>query len=136
MSHQLKNVRIKVIYETVQVSERFTKREFVVTDNNNGNYPQDILLQSTQEKCALLDSFQINDQVDVSFNIRGREWTSPQGEVKYFTSLEAWRIERFNPGNGAAPTPNDFGINAAGQASSGSANPLEPTSDEADDLPF
>lgn len=98
MSHQLKNVRIKVIYETVQVSERFTKREFVVTDNNNGNYPQDILLQSTQEKCALLDSFQINDQVDVSFNIRGREWTSPQGEVKYFTSLEAWRIERFNPG--------------------------------------
>jgi len=136
MSHQLKNVRIKVIYETVQVSDRFTKREFVVTESSNGNYPQDILLQSTQEKCTLLDSFQVNDQVDISFNIRGREWTSPQGEVKYFTSLEAWKIERYNTGNAATPSPNDFGIRTAGEASSNDANPLEATNDDADDLPF
>lgn len=126
---QLKNVRIKVINPTVQVSDKFSKREFVVTDSSNGNYPQDILFQSTQDKCAILDSFQLNDQVDVSFNIRGREWTSPQGEIKYFTSLEAWRIERSSNAS-APPTPEDFGIPTGG------GSPLETTSDDADDLPF
>ena len=55
---QLKNVRIKVINPTQQVSEKFSKREFVVTDSSNGNYPQDILFQATQDKCPLLDGFQ------------------------------------------------------------------------------
>jgi len=127
---QLKNVRIKVINPTVQVSDKFSKREFVVTDSSNGNYPQDILFQSTQDKCAVLDSFQLNDQVDVSFNIRGREWTSPQGDVKYFTSLEAWRIERASA-PAPAPSPQDFGI-----PSDEGTSPLSPPSDEADDLPF
>jgi hypothetical protein len=126
---QLKNVRIKVINSTVQVSDRFSKREFVVTDTSNGNYPQDILFQSTQDKCAILDSFQLNDHVDVSFNLRGREWTSPQGEVKYFTSLEAWRIERASNAP-APPTPEDFGIPSDG------GGPLESSNDESDDLPF
>jgi hypothetical protein len=126
---QLKNVRIKVINSTVQVSDRFSKREFVVTDTSNGNYPQDILFQSTQDKCAILDSFQLNDHVDVSFNLRGREWTSPQGEVKYFTSLEAWRIERASNAP-APPTPGDFGIPSDG------GGPLESSNDESDDLPF
>ena len=56
-------------------------------------YPQDILFQATQDKCSLLDSIKVQDQIEVSFNLRGREWTSPTGEVKYFNSLEAWRIE-------------------------------------------
>lgn len=84
---------IKMISPTVQVSDRFSKREFVVSDTN-GMYPQDILFQATQDKCAILDTFQNGEQVEVSFNLRGREWTSPQGEVKYFNSLEAWRIEK------------------------------------------
>lgn len=126
---QLKNVRIKVINPTVTVSEKFSKREFVVTDSSNGNYPQDILFQSTQDKCAILDQFSVNDSVDVSFNIRGREWTSPQGEVKYFTSLEAWRIERSATGS---TTPDSFGIKEANET----VNPLESSSEDADDLPF
>lgn len=84
---------VKVLNSTVQVSEKFSKREFVVTEST-GMYPQDILFQSTQDKCALLDAVQVGDQVEVSFNLRGREWTSPQGEVKYFNTLEAWRIEK------------------------------------------
>lgn len=126
---QLKNVRIKVINPTVTVSEKFSKREFVVTDSSNGNYPQDILFQSTQDKCSILDQFSVNDSVDVSFNIRGREWTSPQGEVKYFTSLEAWRIERSASGS---TTPDSFGIKEANET----VNPLESSSEDADDLPF
>lgn len=84
---------VKVVNNTVQVSEKFSKREFVVTENT-GMYPQDILLQATQDKCALLDTVNVGDQVEVSFNLRGREWTSPQGEVKYFNTLEAWRVEK------------------------------------------
>lgn len=84
---------IKVIQDTQRISDKFQKREFVVTDTTS-MYPQDILFQATQDKCTLLDSFQANDNVEVSFNLRGREWTSPQGEVKYFNTIEAWRIEK------------------------------------------
>jgi hypothetical protein len=91
---------VKVVNPTVQVSEKFAKREFVVTDASS-MYPQDIMFQSTQDKCSLLDNIQVNDQVEVSFNLRGREWTSPQGEVKYFNTLEAWRIDKVGAnGNG------------------------------------
>lgn len=84
---------VKVVNNTVQVSEKFSKREFVVTDTSS-MYPQDIMFQATQDKCSMLDMVQQGDQVEVSFNLRGREWTSPQGEVKYFNTLEAWRIEK------------------------------------------
>ena len=84
---------VKVLNNTVQVSEKFSKREFVVTDTSS-MYPQDIMFQATQDKCSMLDAVQPGEQVEVSFNLRGREWTSPQGEVKYFNTLEAWRIEK------------------------------------------
>lgn len=81
---KLTNVRIKLIHPTQQVTEKFSKREFVVTDGVDSDYPQHIILQATRDKCSLLDQFKVNDMVDVAINIRGREWTSPQGEIKYF----------------------------------------------------
>ena len=84
--------KVKAVGQTTQVSDKFSKREFVVTDESE-KYPQDIMLQLTQDKCSLLDSVQVNQEVEVSFNLRGREWVSPQGEVKYFNTLEAWRID-------------------------------------------
>ena len=81
---------VKVVNTTQVVSDKFSKREFVLTTNDM--YPQDILFQLTQDKCTLLDMFKVGDKVEVSFNLRGREWTNPQGEVKYFNSLEAWKI--------------------------------------------
>ena len=92
---------VKVVSPTVQVSEKFAKREFVVTDASS-MYPQDIMFQLTQDKCSLADSIQVNDQIEVSFNLRGREWTSPQGEVKYFNTLEAWRIDKVGAATGGA----------------------------------
>ncbi len=74
------------------VSEKFTKREFVLTDNSS-QYSQHIQFQLTQDKTSLLDRYNEGDEIKVHFNIRGREWTSPHGEVKYFNTLEAWRIE-------------------------------------------
>ena len=110
----------------------FLAREFVVTDTTS-MYPQDILFQATQDKCTLLDQFQANDNVEVSFNLRGREWTSPQGEVKYFNTIEAWRIEKQGQSQGS-------GIPSSGpSAMDMGAAPLPGTaagSDDDDDLPF
>ena len=91
MSYQLIG-RIKVLGETEQKSEKFRVRTFVVTVEDT-QYPQDILFQATNDKCDLLNTFAIGANVTVHFNLRGREWTSPQGEVKYFNSLDAWKIE-------------------------------------------
>lgn len=79
---------IKVVKDTVQVSEKFSKQEFVVTTEET--YPQDIILQVTQDKCGSVPS--VGTKVEVSYNLRGREWTNPQGEVKYFNTIEAWKI--------------------------------------------
>jgi len=88
--------QIKVVNQTVQVNDRFSKREFVVTDNSNVSYPQDILMQLTQDKCSLLDDIQVNQQVEIEFNLRGKEWISPDGTSKFFNVLEAWKITKQN----------------------------------------
>ena len=76
---------LKVIKDTVQITEKFSKREFVVSENSS-MYPQEIAFQAAQDKCSMLDGYTEGEQVEVSFNLRGREWTSPQGEVKYFNT--------------------------------------------------
>ncbi len=69
----------------------FQKREVVITTEEQ--YPQFIIFEFTQDKCSLLDTFRIGQLVKISFNVRGREWINPQGEAKYFNSLQGWRIE-------------------------------------------
>ena len=81
-----------------KVSEKFRKREFVITDNSS-QYPQHLLFQLTQDRCNLIDSYNVGDEIKVHFNLRGREWTNPQGEVKVFNSLEAWRLEGVSKGS-------------------------------------
>jgi hypothetical protein len=83
--------KLHKIFETKQVTERFTKREFVV-EVQDGKYPQLVLFQLTGDRCANLDSHQEGQDVRIEFNLRGREWTSPRGEVKYFNSLDVWRL--------------------------------------------
>lgn len=89
MSFTLKG-EVKVINDTKQVSEKFKLREFVITTKDE--YPQVIQFQASQDKTALLDNFKVGDQVEVFFNLRGREWTNPQNEVKVFNTLDAWKI--------------------------------------------
>jgi len=84
---------LKVKKEEQAVSDRFKKREFILTDSSS-QYPQHISFQLTQDRCPLLDNIQVGEVITVHFNLRGREWTSPQGEVKYFNTLEAWKIDR------------------------------------------
>jgi hypothetical protein len=122
---------LKVLNPTVQVSEKFSKREFVVTETSS-MYPQDIMFQLTQDKCSLLDGYNVNDQVEVSFNLRGREWTSPQGEVKYFNSLDAWRLDRAGAGSGI-PASGPSAMNLAPVTAASAEMNVEKADD---DLPF
>ena len=125
---------LKVKNDMVQVSEKFSKREFVLTDASS-MYPQDILFQLTQDKCSLIDAANVNDQIEVSFNLRGREWTSPSGEVKYFNTLEAWRIEKIGAGQnqgGAMPQGGPSTMNLDPIPS----NPASTAASDDDDLPF
>lgn len=122
---------VKVIKDTVQVTEKFAKREFVITDSSS-MYPQEILFQATQDKCSMMDGITEGEQVEVSFNLRGREWTSPQGEVKYFNTLDAWRIEKVGQGMPQGG-PSDMNLDPM------PANDIPSASTDAsddDDLPF
>lgn len=84
--------KIKVIGETQTFgSNGFRKREVVVTTAEQ--YPQSIMVEFVQDKTDLLNNFAAGQDVKISINLRGREWTNPQGEVKYFNSIQGWRIE-------------------------------------------
>lgn len=82
--------RIKMISQTQEVSQSFRKRELVVTTEEQ--YPQHILIEFHQDKCDVLNSYQVGQQVTVDLNLRGREWINPQGEAKYFNTIQGWRI--------------------------------------------
>jgi single-strand DNA-binding protein len=83
--------KLKVKGNNIKVSEKFTKREFVITTDEK--YPQDILIQLTQQNVYIIDKYNVGENIKVQINLKGREWTSPQGEVKYFNTIEAGRIE-------------------------------------------
>lgn len=123
---------LKVKMDTQVVSEKFSKREFVLTTDAGSNYPQQVTFQLTQDKCSLIDSYHPGDEMKVSFNLRGREWNGPNG-IRYFNTLEAWRVEKAQPGAVNAPNtsaPRQENFNAAPSTSSDAARPVE------DDLPF
>src|SRR5687767_9473862 len=112
---------LKTRFETQKVSERFQKREFVLTTEANTPYPQYVSFQVTQDKCSLLDQFSEGEEVRIQFNLRGREWNGPQG-VKYFNTLEAWRIEKLQasaPSQGSQPA-------AKSQSQGSSGSPTAP----------
>ena len=84
---------VKVIGETKEYGAKgFRKRELVITTVEQ--YPQDILIEFTQDKCDLLNGYQNGTLIKVGINLRGREWANPNtGEVKYYNTIQGWRIE-------------------------------------------
>ena len=122
--------KLRVIFDTKQVSERFTKREFVL-ELADGKYPQTVLFQLTGDRCASLDTFQVGDEVRLEFNLRGREWKSPQGDTKYFNSLDVWRIERAGEARRAR---RDSGVPREFDAAPTRTD--EPRPGDVEDLPF
>jgi hypothetical protein len=86
------------IFEVVQVTDTFKKREFVLEYMENPQYPEFVKFELTQDRCEILNAFKAGEEVEVWFNLRGRKWTDPKGEVKYFNSLQAWRIQQAGAG--------------------------------------
>ena len=93
--------RLHAIFETKQVTDRFQKREFVLELSDKSQYAQFVLFQLTGDRVVAVDAFKAGDQVRVDFSLRGREWTSKQGEVKYFNSLDVWSVEAEGSGGGS-----------------------------------
>jgi uncharacterized protein Veg len=119
--------KVKMIGETQTFgSNGFRKREIVVTTEEQ--YPQHIMVEFVQDKTDLLNSYQVGQNVKISINLRGREWVNPQGETKYFNSIQGWRIENLQ---GATPE---------GAPSVPPTEAFEPATDlkeeDHDDLPF
>jgi single-strand DNA-binding protein len=118
---------LKLANETQVISEKFSKREFVIETQDQ--YPQLIMFQATQEKCNLLDGIGVGSKLEVSFNLRGREWTSPAGEIKYFNTLEAWKID-------VLYTVHPFKVIDKTESDKVSNSNLTPANEEESDLPF
>ncbi len=120
--------KIKVIGETQTFgSNGFRKREVVVTTEEQ--YPQAIMIEFVQDKTDLLNAYAVGQNVKISINLRGREWANPQGEIKYFNSIQGWRIENLAEAAGSTEMPP-----------MPPADAFEPANDldskEHDDLPF
>ena len=118
--------KIKLIGETKEYgSNGFRKREIVITTQEQ--YPQNILVEFIQDRTDLLDAYNIGDFVKIDINLRGREWTNDKGEVKYFNSIQGWRIEKVEDEfeSQLPPLPTKEDLNISDNASS-----------EPDDLPF
>lgn len=96
--------KVKVIGETQTFGANgFRKREVVITTEEQ--YPQHIMVEFVQDKTDLLNNFQVGQGVKISINLRGREWVNPQGETKYFNSIQGWRIENLQQDAGDGNVP-------------------------------
>lgn len=125
------------IFDIQQVSGAFQKREFVL--NVDGQYPQLVVFQLVQDRCNAIDGFKVNETVKVFFDLRGREWQSPQGELKYFNSLNAWKVDKAESEPQAIASAPSFTPSVSKSSSSSvSTNNVDAPSldDYADDLPF
>jgi len=127
MSYQLVG-KIKEIGDIQQKTDSFKLRTFVVTIDGDTTYPQHVSLQAVNEKCDMLSTIAVGSEVTVSFNLRGREWTSPtDNTVKYFNTLDAWKVEA------GVATPQSNGTPSAAPVNQ---TPVSVSPETEDDLPF
>lgn len=117
--------KIKLIRDTQVITDKFQKREFVVETNDQ--YPQIIQLELQGNNCDIIDAYKVGQEVSCSLNLRGREWTNPQGEVKYFNTIVCWKIQPSNAPVGG--NTNNAQTKTDPKGAVGNEN-------EPDDLPF
>jgi hypothetical protein len=123
------------IYKVMETKTfgKFTKREFVIETSEK--YPQKILMEVTNDNVNLLDNLKTGDVVECGINLRGRDWTSPSGEVKFFNSIVCWTMKLMDDerSNEAAFKPKEYAKKEADKMfETDIANSYDPE----DDLPF
>lgn len=110
------------IADTLQITETFKKREFVVEYAENPEYPETVKFEMIQDKCDILNSYNIGESVKLEFNLKGRKWTDPKtNEDKYFNTLSCWKIEKLGQSNMQSAPSKDW---------------KQSGNDDSDDLPF
>ena len=122
------NIRGKIleIFQTNQIKETFKKREFVVEYAENPNYPQILKFEMINDNCTMLDGYRKGDDVEIEFDLRGREWTNPQGNKVYFVSLNAFRLRKIDDRNNSTPVEGPIP----------GTDDIPPPSPDEDELPF
>lgn len=110
---------IKVLEDTNVISDKFSKREFVVTVPDE-KYPQDIKLEVVNDKCDALNQFSVGQEVLVEFNLRGNEYND-----RFYVNLSAWKVTAVGDAP-KLPTPQSQSRNT----------PVPPSFDDDDDIPF
>lgn len=128
--------KIERIFQTQQVTASFKKREFVVEYAENPQYPEYIKMEMIQDKCDQLDSFSAGQVINVSFNLKGRKWTDPQGVDKFFNTLQAWRISVEEAAASAPAQSGGVGNGATPPQPAANDEPDWLNADDSDDLPF
>jgi hypothetical protein len=112
-------------YNVQQVSDKFRKREFVIEKSENSNgmvFTDYVKFQLSQDRCNLIDSVSLKEEIKVTFNVKGNKWEK-EGKVSYFVNLEAWKVEKLQKAQGNSEPPEY------------TANDIPPE-EPADDLPF
>lgn len=116
--------KIKLIRNIQVVSDKFQKREFIVETNDQ--YPQLLQLELQGQNCDIIDAYKEGQEVSCSLNLRGRAWTNPQGEEKYFNTIVCWKIQ-----------PSNAPVGGTVNTAKTKTNPKEVVGNDDDgDLPF
>lgn len=124
MSFEITGTLVKK-YETETKGESFRVRDFVIKANDGGQYDNFVKFQTTQDRTALIEDYAEGDEIKVHFDLRGRQW-----QDKYFTNLNAWRVEKVGGAAAPAAPQNDFNDFPTASTTD------EPTAEASDDLPF
>ena len=90
MSYSVKGILKRVGNIETVGTNNFTKRTFVIETKEQ--YPQTLEFQLTKDRVDIVDVYHIGEEMEIHFNLRGRDWTNPQGEIKTFNTLECWKL--------------------------------------------
>ncbi|HET8830363.1 MAG TPA: DUF3127 domain-containing protein [Pelobium sp.] len=118
--------KVHFVSDVINVTETFRKRELVVEFAENPQYPEFVKFEAIQDRVSLMDDIKVGQDVEVFFNLKGREWTNKQGEKQYFNTLQLWKV-------------NVLGTAEAGSQSTPAYAPpvdISATEGQDDDLPF
>lgn len=115
--------KVHEIGATQQVSDSFKKRDLIIAYAENPQFVEYIRFEANQDKVDIFDNLTVGEEVEVSFNLRGRPWTNKEGVTTYFNSLIAWRINKLANSSGGSTAYSDI-------------PPVDITGSDDDDLPF
>lgn len=100
--------KVHFIGETTQVTDTFKKRELVIEYADNPQYPEFVKFEAGNDRCALMDAVKVGQEVEVHFNLKGREWTDKNGVKQYFNSLQLWKVAALSSVNKSVENDDPF----------------------------